>query len=111
MDSDFEVVVADVADLAERNADVLQVIGGVIDHALDTTDEDGNVTVFGRDITARGWVSATTHFYPPEDYYTDSDGVLHLVAGATPRAMTTEEKQAYCTDLLIEQFKRQYVYS
>lgn len=64
--------------------DVLQVTG---------TDAAGN------EITAQGWVSATTNHYPASDY--DADG--NLAAGATPVAMTATEVWQYAHRLLREQ--------
>jgi hypothetical protein len=78
-------------------------------------DEDGN------EVTATGWVSATTNHYDAGDYYPagselPQDGVDelgdplppldvsgHLKPDATPRAMTPAEVGAYALQLLAEQ--------
>lgn len=51
-----------------------------------------------RAVIASGWVSATTHYYPPDQY---TGTPLMLISGATPRAMTTEEQLAYEEALLL----------
>jgi hypothetical protein len=56
------------------------------------TDPDGNLIV----IEARGWVSATTNYYPPASY--NPDGTLK--SGATARAMTAAERLAYARQLV-----------
>lgn len=100
----LEVLISDEADMGARYADVLQVTGSVHDPSRDTVDDQGNPVTFTREVVANGWVSATTHYYPPEDY--DTNG--NLVPGATPRAMTDAEKTTYCTNLLIAQFNLNY---
>lgn len=64
-------------------------------------------------VTARGWASATTNFYPPDTYrqVTAEEaksmglavGELYRVEGAQPRAMTEAEREAYAEALLAEQ--------
>lgn len=54
-------------------------------------------TVDGERRRASGWVSATTHFYPPDAYARDGN----RVEGATPRAMTADEALAYQAGLLL----------
>lgn len=54
------------------------------------TDGGGNV------LTAQGWASAITNFYPSTAYNADGS----LIAGSVPRAMTAAEKQSYWAGLL-----------
>lgn len=82
----LQVTVESSQDLGTRYQDVLEVVGTVGHEGQDDAQE----------ISAHGWVSATTHYYPPEDY--DENG--NLIEGATPRNMTDEEKQAYYVSLL-----------
>ena len=54
-------------------------------------------TVNGRHVEARGYVSDTTNYFPPED---DS----HPASDEpTSRQMTPDEKRAYCERLLVAQ--------
>lgn len=100
----YDVFIEEASDLGTRYQDVLQVTGSVHDPSRDTVDDQGNPVPFQREVVAKGWVSATTHYYPPEDY--DEDG--NLVPGATPREMTDQEKQTYYTNLLIAEFNQEY---
>lgn len=82
----------------------------------DVLDVSG--TVDGAPVIAQGWVSATSNFYPPDDYCPGNGShmlapagpnndppehrcdTLHLLDGSLPRAMTRDEKMAYCESLL-----------
>lgn len=52
-----------------------------------------------RTLTARGWRSAVSRYYPPDQYQANG----HLIAGAVSRAMTPAERRAYFERLLNEQ--------
>jgi hypothetical protein len=64
-----------------RDDDVLEVHG---------TDDQGS------DVSAFGWISATTNYFPPSDYNPDGS----RVDAAQPRPMTSDELRAYCQQLL-----------
>jgi len=77
-----------VTSATDAGNDVLLVAGTV-----DKGDGDG-----AQPVDARGWVSATTHYYPPDQY---TGTPLMLVPTATPRAMTADEATAYEQSLLM----------
>lgn len=65
------------------------------------TDGSDILTVYGTDengaeVSATGWISATTNYYPPSDYGADG----HLIDGAEPHEMSPDELRAYCQGLL-----------
>lgn len=66
----------------------------VVDLGNDVLEVSG--TVDDQAVTATGWVSAMSNYYPATAY--DSEG--HLKASATPAEMTDRQKTAYWKSLL-----------
>lgn len=79
-------------------------VTGAYDMGNDVLKVTGQVDGIEVEVEARGWVSALTNHYGPECYTMDeTTGALMRVEGATPRAMTAEERLAYFCTLLEEQ--------
>jgi hypothetical protein len=78
----MSTLVEKVTDLSAQQPDVIQV--------------DGSID--GAELTAYGWLSAMSNYYPPTSY--DDDGSLK--EGSQARAMDTDEKMAYWVSLLEE---------
>lgn len=84
--------------MTQRFQDVMAtVVGGdVLTVSATLTNEQG---VFP--VRVSGWLSATTNYFPPDAYgEPDEAGNAHRTDGATARAMTKAEKQAYYVALL-----------
>jgi hypothetical protein len=77
-----------IASVANAGDDVLLILAAGV-------DADGNELVF----SATGWVSATTNYFPPDQYGEDG----HLIEGAAARAMTQAEIGDYALALVLEQ--------
>lgn len=67
----------------------LLLVQGTVDGVVDSS---GNLAI----VSAYGWMSAMSNYYPPAAYAGDGS----RLAGATSRAMTAVEKLAYCRRLL-----------
>lgn len=79
---------ANVQKVLDLGGDVLEVTGTV-----DGVDgDDGTPMLF----VVNGWVSAMTHYFPPDAYTPDGD----IKADVQPREMTADERLAYWQSLL-----------